>query len=341
MKINKYIEIVTIPEKPALGMRRDNIGIKLDIPVIFKILSQRYEKVSVSIIETENDLKELILKKPDLVFSGIRYFCFNERDKEPHESIWFSNYLAKNDIAYIGSTVKVYRNSYNKPIAKQIVQKAGIKTALSFTTQPDEHTSTQSLPIPFPLFVKPASGGDSRGVDENSIVFNFEDFQTKVLTIYKDQQKRSLVETYLSGKEYTVGVFEDISDGKLTTMPIEIISNKNKNGHRILDYTAKKEDFEQVLAVTDPKIYDQLSNLATKVFKAIKATSHGRIDIKVNAQGVPHFLEVNLKPGLGKGYFYRSCALNQNMSYEQMIYKIADNALLRHFSNKVNEEKIE
>ena len=44
-------------------------------------------------------------------------------------------------------------------------------------------------------------------------------------------------------------------------------------------------------------------------------------------RGVPHFIEANLMPGLRKGYFYRSCLLNLNMSYEQMILTVADNGL--------------
>jgi D-alanine-D-alanine ligase len=44
-------------------------------------------------------------------------------------------------------------------------------------------------------------------------------------------------------------------------------------------------------------------------------------------RGVPHFIEANLMPGLRKGYFYRSCLLNLNMSYEKMILTVADNGL--------------
>ena len=44
-------------------------------------------------------------------------------------------------------------------------------------------------------------------------------------------------------------------------------------------------------------------------------------------RGVPYFIEANLMPGLRKGYFYRSCYLNLNMSYEQMILTVADNGL--------------
>ena len=43
--------------------------------------------------------------------------------------------------------------------------------------------------------------------------------------------------------------------------------------------------------------------------------------------GNPHFIEANLMPGIRKGYFYRSCLLNLNIDYEEMILKIAANGL--------------
>ena len=135
------------------------------------------------------------------------------------------------------------------------------------------------------------------------------------------------METYLSGKEYSVGIFQDSTNGSLQAMPIEIVIKKNKNGHRILDFDVKKDDEEKVIAVTDLIIFEKLSKLAKEAFKALCGKSLGRIDIKMNQQGVPHFMEANLMPGLRKGYFYRSCLLNLNMNYEDMIFSIANTGL--------------
>ena len=44
--------------------------------------------------------------------------------------------------------------------------------------------------------------------------------------------------------------------------------------------------------------------------------------------GVPHFIEANLMPGLRKGYFYRSCVLNLDMSYEDMIFSIGQHGFI-------------
>jgi len=267
-------------------------------------------------------LKALAARKPDLVFSGVKYFHFNG------EEIWLNDYLDSHGIAYIASNRSALNTEYDKGCAKNIIQRAGIATADYFTTSPGEHPNEASIPIVFPLFIKPLSGGDSKGVDANSIVDDFFSFQAKVADIHQTQGSRSLVETYLPGKEYSVGIFEDSSNGKLTAMPIEIIAGRNKNGARILDFDIKKNNSEKVIAVTDKKIHKQLSILAKEAFKALGGRAIGRIDVKMNQDYIPHFIEANLMPGLRTGYFYRACVLNLNMRYEQMILRIVDNSLL-------------
>jgi len=204
--------------------------------------------------------------------------------------------------------------------------KAKIKQQ-TFCNYPEEHKNASSIPISFPLFIKPIKGGDSRGIDLNSVAYNFASFKKKVLEIRTKHNLSSLVETYLPGKEYSVGIFQDSIKGTLRAMPIEIVVKKNINGHCILDFDVKKDDEEKVIAVTDIKIFKKLSKLAKEAFKALGGKSLGRIDIKMNDKGVPHFMEANLMPGLRKGYFYRSCLLNLDMNYDDMIFNIANTGL--------------
>jgi D-alanine-D-alanine ligase len=110
-------------------------------------------------------------------------------------------------------------------------------------------------------------------------------------------------------------------------MPIEIITGKNKDGHRILDFDVKKTDQERVKKVLDENLHGQLSEMGKSVFKILGGKSFGRIDIKLCGENIPHFMEANLMPGLSKGYFFRSCALNLGIGYEQMILLIAGNRL--------------
>jgi len=324
IKINKTIEIVTVPKLADITANQKNVGIVLDEKLILNILSKRYRNVSITEIITENDLKKLALRKPDLVFSGVKYFYFDDG------IIWLNDYLELHNILYIASNRTSLHNEHDKSIAKKIIQKANIRTADFFTTEPGEHQNEMSIPISFPLFIKPLTGGDSRGVDANSIVHDFLSFQAKVLDIKHKHNLRSLVETYLSGKEYSVSILQDHSNGNLIAMPIEIVVKKNINGHRILDYDIKDNDHERVIKVSDSKIFNQLSDLSKNAFTALDGKSLGRIDIKMDHRGVPHFIEANLMPGLRKGYFYRSCLFNLNMSYEKMILSIANTGLSSH-----------
>ena len=324
IKIKKTIEIVTIPKLADTTENQKNVGIVLDEKIILKILSKRYKDVLITEINSEKDLEKLVIRKPDLVFSGVKYFFFNEK------CIWLNDYLEMYDIPYIASSKPALDNESDKNKAKKIMQKAKIKTADFFITTPGKHLNEFSIPIKFPVFIKPVTGGDSRGIDTNSIVYDFASFEAKVLDIKTKQNSPSLVETYLSGKEYSVGIFEDSANKTLRAMPIEIIVKKNINGHRILDFDVKKNDEEKVIPVTDVKIFNGLSKLAKDSFKALGGKSLGRIDIKMNQFGIPHFIEANLMPGLRRGYFYRSCLLNLDMSYDEMILSIANTGLSSH-----------
>ena len=307
-----------------VNSHQDNVGIILEEKNILRILSKRYKNVLITEINSEEDLEALVKRKPDLVFSGVKYFFFNNR------KIWLNDYLEMFEIPYIASSKAALDNESDKNRAKKIMQKNNIRTADFFITNPGEYLTESSIPISFPLFIKPVTGGDSRGVDKNSIVFNFEDFTSKVLDIKTKQNSPSLVETYLAGKEYSVGIFEDSIDGTLRAMPIEIIVKENVDGHCILDFNVKKNDEESVILVSDVVVFDKLSKLAKDSFKALGGKSLGRIDIKMDHLGVPHFIEANLMPGLRKGYFYRSCVLNLDMSYEDMIFSIANTGLSSH-----------
>ena len=324
IKTNKSIEIVIVHNPGEKNFHQDNVGIIIEEEEILKILSKRYSNVVITEINNKEDLDQLLKRKPDLVFSGVKYFNFNK------EKIWLNDCLELYDIPYIASNRAALDNESDKDRAKKLILKAKIKTANFFVTNPGEHQSEKSIPISFPLFIKPVRGGDSRGVDSNSVVYNFSGFEKKVLEIKHKFNLSSLVETYLPGKEYSVGILQDSTNDTLKAMPIEIIIKKNRNGHCILDFDVKKDDDEKVIAVTNAKLFKKLTELGKEAFKALGGKSLGRIDIKMNHNGVPHFMEANLMPGLRKGYFYRSCLLNLDMTYEDMILNIANTGLSLH-----------
>ena len=80
--MNKSIEIVIVPNLGDVNVHQDNVGIILEEEKILKILSKRYKNVSITEVNSEKDLEKLVIRKPDLVFSGVKYFYFNNRNIE-------------------------------------------------------------------------------------------------------------------------------------------------------------------------------------------------------------------------------------------------------------------
>ena len=76
IKISKTIEIVVVPNLGEVNSHQDNVGIIIEEKNVLRILSKRYKNVSITEINSEEDLEALIKRKPDLVFSGVKYFFF-------------------------------------------------------------------------------------------------------------------------------------------------------------------------------------------------------------------------------------------------------------------------
>jgi len=317
-KEKKSIEIITVPNLGGLKNQK-NVAITLDTKLVHKILSKVYSKVRITDIVTPKCLAKLVKRKPDLVFSGVKYFEFDGKQ------IWLNDFLDLNKICYIGSNHAALDREHDKGLAKLLVKKAGIVTADYVVIKTNSVSTHKTIGMAYPVFVKPVIGGDSIGIDDLSLVFNREQLDTKIKQIFNALNCDVLVESYLVGREFSVGILEDELSSVLTAMPIEIIAPKNNRGHRLLDFDVKRLDQETVRKVKNKALHEKLSEVGKSVFKALGGRSFGRIDIKLCEKGLPHFIEANLMPGLSKGYFYRSCAMNLGMTYDEMIVLLCRN----------------
>jgi len=314
-KINKHIEIVRSEKVGSGGMSRSTSD------KVFEVLSSAYESVSVSIVTDELGLEALVLKKPDLVFLGSSKIRLATEDSTEFSYIWLSEYLEQHGINYTGSGKLAMEINNDKEMAKFAIVSAGLPTSKYFTALPGEHEFEQNLGLDFPLFIKPISSGGSKGINKDSVVHNNDSFNSKVQAIFEEFGTKSLVESYLTGREYSVAL---LGNGRsLKAMPIELLTQKNSRGDRILCSAVKKEDTEQVVAVTNEALKKRLAKLAKQIFMVLGARDYGRVDFRMDAAGKIHFLEANLAPGLGGGYFTRACSLNGEAEYSDTILTIA------------------
>ena len=317
-KINKHIEIVG-SSNPRLNAMAKDAAL-----TILATLSKRYEKVAISIVDNMADLEKLAAKKPDLVVLGMKLVLLDaSKGYDDSPKVWLSDYLKEKNINFTGSETDALAIEFDKHTAKRKVIDAGLCSSAYFISTINQPSFAHNLK--FPLFVKPTNRGDSKGIDEKSVVYSQLELETKIVSIHNDCSSDALIEEYLPGREFSVAVIKQLDSDDLWAMPVEITAPADTKGHSFLSEAVKEADTEKVAAVKDPALRSALNALAVGVFKTLGSRDYGRIDMRLDSSGIPSFIEANLMPGLSDhGYLSQCFAMNEGIAYEDMIVSVID-----------------
>jgi len=297
------------------------------------VLSTRYTDVSITIVNDLADLEALVRRAPDLVFLGMKLVLSDQSLglKDPAK-IWIAQYLDEHDIAYTGSGQLAQELEIDKVLAKRRVADTGLATPSFHMVDKTQWQTVGDVDLIFPVFIKPTNRGGGLGIDSESVAKDYRELQSKVKSLATELRADSLIETYLPGREFSVAILQDEASAGFSVMPIEIIAPPDEHGARLLSAAVKIADTEQCIAVDEEGIRREVCDLAINVFHALGARDYGRIDIRMDEAGTPHFLEANLMPSLKNStgnYFPKACVLNQDLAYEQMILHITRLGLTR------------
>lgn len=327
-KIDKHIEIIRTSIKGLSSMSVKSSD------ALFSVLSKNYETVGITTVNNVNDLKDVVSKRPDLVFVGFKYLPGSML----RSKVWVSDYLDRHKIAHTGSPQIAIQLEQDKSLAKQRMLELGIATSTYTVIKNGTYPDIQN-PADFPLFVKPASLGAGQGVDDKSIVHNQMQLYDKIQSLSDNFAADALIEKYLSGREFSVAILKDEFSDNYFGMPLELLPGADINGDFMLSHRLKSGALETpVTAVTDKTLHDKLVKIAIEAFHALGARDYGRIDIRLDAFGKPHFLEANLIPCIieGSGNFPKACMLNKNLDYETIITHIVRLGLARAHSENLS-----
>jgi len=230
-------------------------------------------------------------------------------------------------IPYVFSEPDILNLTLDKGLTKLVLMQEGILTSeFKVVSQLSE---LQNINIPFPLFVKPVAEGTSKGIDGFSLVDNQLKLEESVSYLLKTFQQPVLVESFLPGREFTVGVTGSGTETKaLGTM--EIVLNEHAP-HPIYSYSVKKEweKYASYKLAFDP-VALKCAEIAVDVWKMIKGKDAGRVDFRLDSKGDPNFIEVNPLAGLNPTWSdLPILARLGGMSYQQLIADIMNSALKR------------
>ena len=202
-------------------------------------------------------------------------------------------------IPYVGSTADASRIAWNKPVAKSLVERAGVVTPRSITLSRDAfrelgaesvlETVTETFGVP--LIVKPAQGGSAQGV---SWVDSPEDLRKAMVHAFTYSDV-ALIEQRIIGVEVCVPII-DTGDGPRAIPAVEI---EPISGHYDFEarYTAGATRF-----YTPPRLEEgvqkTVSDLALAVFDALGLRDLARVDFMIDSDNTAWFLEASTMPGL-------------------------------------------
>ncbi len=279
----------------------------------------------VSVCKNKGDLAEVVKRMPDLVILAVKYVPIAYE-----EDIWLSDYFAQFKINFTGSLREVLKFDSNKVLAKTHLTNKGIKMARYFIAVPEQFNDQDSLPLSFPLFIKPLDAANGNGIDDLSYVTNFAQYQSKVASLYNTFNQPVLVEEYLEGREFTVAIIK-VPNKELIISAVEVIPPISTQGIRILGAQAKKNDSEILNEIVDEEMKSRVSTLASDAFYALGVRDYGRIDIKTDNHGECFFMEANLVPGMTEGfsYFPQACMIANELTYHQVIKQLISGGLDR------------
>jgi D-alanine-D-alanine ligase len=211
----------------------------------------------------------------------------------PGEDGKLQGYFDLMNLPYTSCDAATSSLTFNKRFTVAVASFAGIRTSRSLHLFRDRPLSPQAIlqQLQLPLFVKPSNGGSSIGMSK---VKKAEEVAEALDKAFKEDDQ-VLVEEFIAGREFTVGVYRSRSG--ITVLPITEIKTKNE----FFDFEAKyKPGFtEEVTPAEIPEVLaDQIRATARKVFEVFNCRGVVRIDFIYNeAAGEPFLLEINTVPG--------------------------------------------
>ncbi|HPD47164.1 MAG TPA: hypothetical protein P5279_11235 [Anaerohalosphaeraceae bacterium] len=220
-------------------------------------------------------------------------------------------------IPYTFSDPMVCAVTLDKAFAKRIIRDAGLATpAFEVVEKPAE---AANVALRYPLFAKPLAEGTGKGVDASSRINSPAELKQVCENLLSRFAQPVLVEEFLPGREFTAAILKNGPDAYvLGVMEIVVVDDP----HTIYSYEAKEkcESLCQYLPFRDGALYKQIETLALGAYRALQCRDTARVDIRCDAQGVPHFMEVNPLPGLHPTHSdLPMIATQEGMSYAELI----------------------
>ena len=218
----------------------------------------------------------------------------------------------------------------HKGLTKTLIENAGLPTPRCVVVE--TLAAVERVDLPFPLFAKPIAEGTGKGVSPASCISSLAELRDVCGPLLQKFRQPVLVETYLSGREFTVGILGSDNEARvLGTLEIVLLSDAEPGAYSYVNKERCEElvRYDLVRPDNDPEVADA-ERIALAAWQKLKGRDGGRIDLRSDGSGQPSFIEANPLAGLHPEHSdLPMIATKVGMSYQELIGQIVESASKR------------
>lgn len=292
--------------------------------VISALKKNQYQIRTLGIDSDISPLVEAIKNDPPtLVFNLLEQF-----NNDPAMDYHIVTLLELHGIPYTGSNPKGLVLARDKALSKKILQYHRILTPHFYTLKQNEKFKAPYKGMKYPMIVKCLYEEASYGIAQKSVVNNIEQLKERVEYIQKTLIQDVIIEEFIAGKEYYIGV---IGNNRLKVLPVWELVYKNVDSPENEVYTArakwnknyrKRKGIDHQKAKIHSELEKKIIKVVKRTYKALSLSGYARIDIRVDENNNIYILEANPNPNISHDDEFAMSAKNAGLSYKDLIKKL-------------------
>lgn len=238
------------------------------------------------------------------------------------------SYLELLHMPYTGCNPRGLMLARDKALAKKVFAFHRIPYP-EFAVVPQGRTVRRPNSLAFPLIVKSVTEEASLGISQASIVDEDDKLKERVAFIHQSVGSSALIERYIEGREFYVGV---IGNGHLRALPVWelIMDHLPDDVKRIATQRVKwSQKYQEKYAITSRQATHlpvgkaaQIQDVAKRVYRALGLSGYARIDLRMDEEGRLYVLEANPNPQIAQDEDFADSAEKARYDYSELLQEL-------------------
>jgi D-alanine-D-alanine ligase len=234
-------------------------------------------------------------------------------------------------IPYTGSDPFTLSLCLDKARTKEVLSARGVRTPAYFVAASVSDVAANAGRLAFPVFAKPIHEGSSKGVFASNFCRDAGELEERVGLLLERYEQPVLVEEFLTGAEFTCGVLGNGAEARVLPIVAIRFDTLPEGAVPVYGYEAKwvwdtpdnpLEIFECPAAISDD-LREKIESVTLAAYHAVGCRDWTRLDVRLDAAGEPHVLEINPLPGILPDPKENSClpkaARAAGIGYDELI----------------------